>query len=92
MISSSRSIENFSTANEPIADPYTTARRMFASLRSPVAREIAHEAAGERIARAGRIEHVLERIRRREEDRVLREHERAVLALLDDHVLAARAP
>jgi hypothetical protein len=31
------------------------------------------------------IEHVLERIGRREEDRALLEQERAVLALLDDH-------
>ena len=69
VISSSRSTENFSTANDPIADPYTTARRRFASEMSPVSREIAHEAAGERIAGAGRIEHRLERIGRREEDR-----------------------
>src|SRR5581483_4914738 len=34
--SMSRSLENFSTANEPSAEPYTTARRMLASLRSPV--------------------------------------------------------
>ena len=32
------------------------------------AREISHESAGERIARARRIEHRLERIRRREEN------------------------
>src|SRR4029079_9621794 len=31
-----RSIENFSTANDPSADPYITARRMLASLKSPV--------------------------------------------------------
>src|ERR1043166_1809646 len=35
-ISSNRSTENFSTANDPIAEPYTTARRRFASERSPV--------------------------------------------------------
>ena len=54
-----------------------------------VLREIAHESAGERIAGAGRIEHRLERIRRREEHVRLREHERAVLALLDHDVLRA---
>ena len=89
VISSNRSTENFSTANEPIAEPYTTARRRFASERSPRLREISHESAGERIAGAGRIEHRLERIRRREEDRRLGEHERAVLALLDHDVLRA---
>ena len=36
VISSRRWTENFSTANDPIADPTTTARRRFASLRSPV--------------------------------------------------------
>ncbi len=50
-------------------------------------REIAHEAAGERVAGTGGIEHRLERIRRRKEDARRREHERAVLAFLDEHVL-----
>ena len=36
VISKKRSTEKRSTANEPIAQPHTTARRMFASLRSPV--------------------------------------------------------
>ena len=65
-------MENCSTANEPIADPYTTARRRFGLAEIAGAREVAHEAAGERVARAGGVEHILERIRRREEDRVLR--------------------
>ena len=44
------------------------------------------EAAGERIAGTGRIEHGFQRIRGRKEHAVTREHERAMLALLDDHV------
>src|SRR5204863_3312779 len=35
-ISSSRWMENRSTAKEPMAEPYTTARRRLSSLRSPV--------------------------------------------------------
>ena len=68
-----------------MAEPYTTARRRFVVAQVARAREVAHEAAGEGVAGAGRIEHVLERIGRREEDRALLEQERAVLALLDDH-------
>src|SRR5439155_464767 len=48
-------------------------------------REVAHEAAGERVARAGRVEHVLERVRRDIEGAARLDQERAVLPLLDDH-------
>src|SRR5690606_19384953 len=41
--------------------------------------EAAEEPAGERVARTGRIEHLLERIAGREKDEVLREQDRAVL-------------
>src|SRR5438105_7111528 len=54
-------------------------------------RQVPHEAAGEGITGARRIEDVLERIRRREENFTFTEHERAVLALLDDHELGAAA-
>src|SRR5674476_453105 len=45
-------------------------------------REVAEEAAGERVPGARGIEHALERIRRREEHALRVEHERAMLALL----------
>ena len=56
-----------------------------------VSREIAHEAAGERVTGPRGIEDVLERIRRREEDFTFTEHERAVLALLHDDELRPAA-
>src|SRR5207253_8901387 len=49
-------------------------------------RQITDETPSEGITRAGRIEDTLQWERRSEEDGVLREHERTVLALLDDHV------
>src|SRR3989442_1295357 len=47
-------------------------------------REVAHDPAGERVARAGRVVDGLERIGRHEEERAVRQHEGAVLAALDD--------
>ena len=51
--------------------------------------EPTHEAAGEGVPCPGGIEDRLERIRRREEYLVAGEHERAMLALLDEHGLRA---
>ena len=50
----------------------------------PAAGKVAHEPAGKRVARAGWIVNVLERIPRCKEDEISREENRAVLALLDD--------
>src|SRR5829696_7170071 len=47
--------------------------------------EIAEQAARERVAGAGRVDHGLEDTPESREDAVLREHHRAVLALLHDH-------
>src|SRR6185437_15791595 len=52
-----------------------------------LARQVADEAARERVAGAGRVHHVLEREAGRGEDAELVEEERAVLALLDDEPL-----
>src|SRR5688572_9926363 len=49
------------------------------------ARKISDEAARECIARAGWIEHLLEREAGREEREIAREQNRAMLALLDHH-------
>jgi hypothetical protein len=62
------------------------------------ARQVAHEPAREAVARAGRIDDLLERQRRRREDLAVRvEQQRPVLAALDDevartHRLDPRAP
>src|ERR1700681_1206573 len=49
------------------------------------ARDRAQQATGEGVAGASRIAHRLERMRRSEEDAILREQQRSVLAPLDDH-------
>src|SRR5689334_24033025 len=48
-----------------------------------LAREVAHETTRERVARASRIKHRLERVRGDREITVAREERRAVLAALD---------
>ena len=67
----------------------TIARRMLSSRDRPAAGEIRHEPAGERVARAGGIEHLLERIGRHVEGAVGLDQQRAVLALLDHHALGS---
>ena len=52
-------------------------------------RDVADEAARERVARAGGVDDLLERIRRQREDVLLGEERRAVLALLGDDRLEA---
>src|SRR5690349_5827839 len=52
--------------------------------RNAPAREVADEAAGEGIARAGRVEDVLEQVARRDEVAAAAEQDGAILAPLDD--------
>ena len=83
---SSRSLPKSSIANDAITEPYTAAQRRHVLVERivGVAVEVAEEAAGERVARARRIDDRFERHARDEEEPVVGEHAGAVAALLDD--------
>ncbi len=65
------------------------ARRITPSFSVPRARKVAHEAAGEAIARAGGVVHLLQRKRRHGKDAAVVHHHGAVFAALDHQRLGA---